>query len=212
VTLHSLASLMISVSDNRATDILLHELGRENVERIMTTVGLTTGAGRTRPLLSTLEMAAIKTGGEVDLAAWRVADEAGRRRLLATRYAAIDPNRINFAAFTGNPLALDVEWFASPNDLVRIMDWLRREGDDAARAILAINPALAPAQRQALAYAGYKGGSEPGVLSLTWLIRTRGGEWLAITGSWNNPAAPVEESRLIGLMARVIRLASERQP
>lgn len=208
VTLHTLASLMISVSDNRATDILLHELGRENVERMMATVGLTAGAPRNRPFLSTLEMAAIKTGGEAGLAAWRAADEAGRRRLLTTIYAGIDASRINIAAFTGNPLALDVEWFASPADLVRAMDWLRREGDDTTRAILAINPALGPAQRQALDYTGYKGGSEPGVLSLTWLIRARSGQWLAATATWNNPAAPVEENRLIGLMARAIRLAT----
>jgi len=212
VTLHTLASLMISVSDNRATDILLHELGRENVERMMATAGLTAGAARTQPLLSTLEMAAIKTGGDAALAAWRSADEAGRRRILATTYGGVDATRINVAAFTGNPLALDIEWFASSNDLVRVMDWLRREGDDTARAILAINPALSPAQRQTLGYVGYKGGSEPGVLSLTWLIRTRAGEWLAVTGTWNNPAAPVEESRLIGLMARAIHLASDRRP
>jgi beta-lactamase class A len=31
LTLHSLASLMISASDNTATDLLLHVVGRENV-------------------------------------------------------------------------------------------------------------------------------------------------------------------------------------
>ncbi|MGE0179315.1 MAG: serine hydrolase [Sphingomonas sp.] len=208
LTLHTLASLMISISDNTATDILLHELGRENVERMMTTVGLTDGAARNRPLLSTLEMAAIKTGGPAALAAWRAADEAGRRRLLATSYARRDGSGIDISAFSGNPLAIDVEWFASPRDLVRVMNWLRREGDEPAQAILAINPALAPAQRQSLTYVGYKGGSEPGVLNLTWLVRTRGGAWYAVTASWNNPAAPLEESRLIGLMARAIRIAT----
>ncbi len=202
---------MISVSDNTATDTLLHLLGRETVERMMTTLGFA-APGRNRPLLSTLEIAALKAGGEPAIAAWRAADEAGRRRLLATTYAATDAARIDPALFAGNPIALDVEWFASPNDLVRVMDWLRREGDETARAILAINPALAPALRTNLAYVGYKGGSEPGVLNLTWLLRTQSGEWLVATASWNNPAAPVEESRLIGLMARAIRLASERRP
>ena len=42
-------------------------------------------------------------------------------------------------------------------------------------AILAINPGLAPAQRGGFAYVGYKGGSEPGVLNLTWLVRNRAG-------------------------------------
>jgi hypothetical protein len=175
---------------------------------MMATMGLTDGAASNRPFLSTLEMAAIKTGGAAGLAAWRAADEAGRRRLLATTYARRDAAGIDVAAFTGNPLAIDVEWFASPNDLTRMMDWLRREGDDTARAILAINPALAPAQREHLSYAGYKGGSEPGVLNLSWLIRTRDGVWYAVAGTWNNPEAPLDESRLAGLMARALRLTT----
>lgn len=204
LTLHTLASLMISISDNTATDILLHELGRENVERMMATVGLMDGAARNRPFLSTMEAAALKTGGEAGLAAWRAAGESQRRRMLA----ALDTSRVNAAALTGNPLALDIEWFASPHDLTRVMDWLRREGNDTARAILAINPAMSAAQRQGLTYVGYKGGSEPGVLNLTWLIRSSDGAWYAIAGTWNNPAAPLDESRFHGLMARAIRLAT----
>jgi len=205
LTLHSLAALMISISDNSATDVLLRTLGRENVERMMTTLGVA-AAERNQPLLSTLEMAAIKTGGAPVIAAWRAADSGERRRLLGTTYANILASRIDLAAFSGNPNALDVEWFASAADLVRTMDWLRRSGDETALALLAINPALGSAAREELAYAGYKGGSEPGVLNLTWLVRTRAGAWHVVTGSWNNPDAPVEESRLIGLLARAIRL------
>lgn len=211
MTLHTLASMMISISDNTAADTLLHILGRENVERMMTRLGLAAPA-RNRPFLSTIEMAAIKAGGESAIAAWRSADEAGRRRLLATAYAGADATRIDAGLFAGNPVAIDIEWFASPSDLVRVMDWLRREGDDSVRAILAINPALGPALRTNLAYVGYKGGSEPGVLNLTWLLRNRAGDWFVATASWNNPAAPVEESRLIGLMARAIRLTTAGQP
>ncbi|HEV2818056.1 MAG TPA: serine hydrolase [Allosphingosinicella sp.] len=205
VTLHTLAALMISVSDNSAADMLLHTLGRENVERMMTTLGVA-AAARNRPMLSTLEMAALKTGPAPALNAWQQADEAGRRRMLA-QFADLDPARIDVARFTGNPLHIDsVEWFASAADLVRTMDWLRRHGDDTARAILAINPGIGPQLGGELAYVGYKGGSEPGVLNLTWLVRSRAGAWHVVTGSWNNPAAPLEDSRFIGLMARAVQL------
>ena len=51
--------------------------------------------------------------------------------------------RIDVARFAGNPMRdRRVEWFASANELVRAMDWLRRNADDTARAILAINPGL----------------------------------------------------------------------
>jgi beta-lactamase class A len=204
VTLHTLASLMISVSDNTAADVLLHALGRDSVERMMTRIGIG-AAGRNRPLLSTLELAAIKTAPAPALNLWRQADEAGRRRLLAD-YAQADASRIEIARFTGNPLNLDVEWFASASDMVRTMDWLRRNGDDGTRAILAINPGLGPQLRGELGFVGYKGGSEPGVLNLTWLVRNRAGIWHVVTGSWNNPAAPLEEQRFIGLLARAVQI------
>ncbi|HKR24737.1 MAG TPA: serine hydrolase, partial [Allosphingosinicella sp.] len=202
VTLHTLAALMISQSDNTATDILLHLAGRENVERMTATIGVRPDP-RNRPLLSTLDMAAIKTGSAAALNAWAQADEAGRRRMLDNVSAA----QVDVSRFAGNPLAIDsVEWFASAADLVRTMDWLRRHGDETARGILAINPAMGAQLRGELAYVGYKGGSEPGVLNLTWLVRNRAGQWHVITGSWNNPAAPLDEQRFAGLMTRLVQL------
>jgi len=204
VTLHTLAAQMISISDNTAADTLLHVLGRENVEAMMATLGVE-AAARDRPLLSTLEMAALKTGPAAALDAWRAADEAGRRRQLAALDATADPARIDISRFSGNPLGLDVEWYASAADLVRTMDWLRRHGDASAHDILAINSGLGPVAN-GFAYVGYKGGSEPGVLNLSWLVRTRAGVWHVVIGSWNNPAAPLDEARFIGLMARAVQL------
>jgi hypothetical protein len=206
VTLHTLASLMISISDNSATDVLLHVLGREAVERMMTRIGIE-AAARNRPLLSTLELAAIKTGPAPALNLWLQADEAGRRQILARDYAGFDPARIDISRFTGAPLHIDgVEWFASAADLARTMDWLRINGDETARAILAINSGLPPRMRGDFAYLGYKGGSEPGVINLTWLVQNRAGAWFVVTGSWNNAAAPVDEGRFVGLMARAVQL------
>jgi beta-lactamase class A len=205
LTLHTLAAMMISVSDNTAADMLLHVLGRENVERMMARIGIA-DPGRNRPFLSTLEMSAIKTGPAASIEAWQRADEAGRRRLLARDYADVDTSRIDIARFTGNPLHLELEWYASAADVVRAMDWLRRNGDEATRAILAINPGLGPQLRGELAYVGFKGGSEPGVLNLSWLVRNRAGAWYVVTGSWNNAAAPVEEQLFAGLLARAVQL------
>ena len=206
VTLHTLAALMISVSDNSAADMLLHVLGRENVEQMIARLGVASAA-RDRPLLSTLEMSAIKTGPAAAFNAWQQADEAGRRRMLASDYAAIDPGRIDVSRFAGAPLHLEIEWYASPNDLVRVMDWLRRNGDETLHAILAINPGVGPQLRGELAYVGYKGGSEPGVLSLTWLVRNRAGAWQAISASWNDPAATLDEQRFVGLITRAVALS-----
>ena len=111
------------------TDMLLHTLGREHVEQMMAAIA-PASAARNRPFLSTLEVSAIKTGPAPALNAWLQADEAGRRRLLANDYAHIDAAGIDLARFTGNPLHLELEWYASTSDLVRAMDWLRRNADD----------------------------------------------------------------------------------
>ena len=55
-------------------------------------------------------------------------------------------------------------------------------------------------------YVGFKGGSEPGVINLTWLVRSRAGAWHAVTGSWNDPQAPVDEARFAALMQRSLQL------
>lgn len=207
LTLHTLAAMMISVSDNTAADTLLHLLGRENVEHMMETIGVSSAA-RNRPMLSTLEMSAIKTGSAAAYGAWQQAGEAERRRILARDYANVDAARIDTARFTGNPLRIDVEWFASAADLVRTMDWIRRNGDETTKAILGISSGLGPQLRNSLGYVGYKGGSEHGVLNLTWLVRRNDGVWQVITGSWNNPDAPLDEHRFIGLVARFVTLAA----
>ena len=63
----------------------------------------------------------------------------------------------------------------------------------------------------AYAYVGYKGGSEAGVMNMTYLLRTRDGRAYAVTGSWNDPAAALMEGRFSSLMARLVQLIA-REP
>jgi hypothetical protein len=205
VTLHSLAGLMISRSDNSATDTLLALVGREKVEALLPALGVR-GPERNRPFLSTREMFALKLGEPALLADWLRADETGRRKLIARLEAvkakSLDPTRLG-----GSPMQIDkVEWFASPADLLRTLDWIRRAGDETALALLGINPGLARDQAGGFDYVGFKGGSEPGVLNLSYLVRRRDGKWMALSGTWNNPAAPLEDTRFVALMQRLAML------
>jgi beta-lactamase class A len=205
ITLHSLAALMISRSDNSATDSLLAVLGRDKVERLLPALGVR-APERNRPFLSTREAFALKLGDPAILSRWKAADEAGRRALLAqldrVDAAALDPSRLG-----GRPAEIaTVEWFASPDDLVRTLDWLRRSGDRTALDLLAINPGLGPALAREFDYFGFKGGSEPGVLNLSFLLKARSGRWIAVSATWNDATKALDEARFVALMSRLVTL------
>ncbi|MBI3097813.1 MAG: serine hydrolase [Planctomycetes bacterium] len=205
VTIHTLAAQMISLSDNTATDHLLHHSGRERVERIMKEMG-NLHAGRSTPFLSTLEMFKLKSDESLRTN-YLAADVAGKRDLLAGAVKARPRSAVG--AIT-SPRAIDtLEWFASAAELCRAMDWLRRKNDPAALSILAINPGLdVPAER--FSYTGFKGGSEPGVLNLTFLIQSNNGEWFAVSGGWNDPERSLDEARFAGLIQGAIDLIGRR--
>jgi beta-lactamase class A len=210
VTLQTLATLMISISDNTAADTLLTTLGRDKVGQMVAAIGVA-DPDRTLPLLTTMQAFALKSPANADLAAaWQAAKTAGDRTTLLDRDGArLAATRIDPHMFDAKPLAIDsIEWFASPRDMAHVLDWLRVNGDDTTRAILAVNPGTDPTTAAHFDYIGFKGGSEPGVITLNFLVRTRAGVWMAITGNWHDPAAPVGSLTFASLMNRALLLAA----
>lgn len=201
VTVHTLAAQMISISDNTATDHLLHHAGRERVERMMKEAG-NERPERSVPFLTTLEMFKLKSDAAL-LRRYAAADAPGRREILAGAVREMPREKVvPFAA----PTAIDaVEWFASAADLCRLVDWFRRKNDATALALLDINRGL-DVPKEKFPYAGYKGGSEPGVLNLTWLLRSRSGAWYALSAGWNDPAKALDEERFFALVQSALDL------
>jgi hypothetical protein len=71
--------------------------------------------------------------------------------------------------------------------------------------ILAVNPGVDINPKQ-WTYAGYKGGSEPGVINMTYLLRHNSGDWYALSASWMNPTGSVDEATFAGFVQRAIQL------
>jgi len=208
VTLHTLATLMVSISDNTATDALLHALGRDKVDAMVAQTGVADPAA-TLPVLTTMELFQLKTPANADLAArWKAAGPDGRRKLLADNQDRLAATRIDPSMFGDKPLALDVEWFASPRDEAFVLNWLRTSGGDQALAILAVNPGTPSAAL--FDYAGFKGGSEPGVIFTNWLVKTKKGNWYAVTGGWTRQDAAVDERGFAMLMSRLLAQVAAR--
>jgi beta-lactamase class A len=206
VTLHTLATMMISISDNTATDQLIAILGRETIEQELFKIGID-NPQRNLPLLSTVELFALKSSPE-NMRKYIEADESRKRFILQDFLDDTDGDARNLPTpnFT-EPRAIDtLEWFANPQDIRRLMARLASSSDDQTRAILAVNPALPESVRADWAYVGFKGGSEPGVLNLSWLLTDKAGQDHVLTMSWNNPQAAVDDTQFELIAQRILAL------
>lgn len=205
VTLETLASLMISISDNTATDALIDVLGRDAVLQAVIESGHSSPE-LNDPFMKTRDMFLLKAGPEGRLRTYREADADVRAQILEGIDEPVLPMSTVQAAFSGGPTALDVEWFASARDLAGLMRFMRRTADPRAFEIMAISPNMPENARSNWAYSGYKGGSEPGVLNLTWLLTDQTGRDHALVLSWRNDNANVDQNTLELIAQRILAL------
>lgn len=190
LTLETLATLMISVSDNTATDALMHTLGREAVEAQL--------GERNRPLLTTREAFVLKTPAHADLLArYREGDEAARRRVLEEAAARDLPDPLSFPT---EPTALDVEWFVSARELCALI------AEVSELPLMSVNPGVADPDRWTRV--AFKGGSEPGVMNLTTYLEGDASTY-CVSVTQNREDAPLEEARLLGLYGGLLAALGE---
>lgn len=204
------AELMISISDNTAADHLLHKIGRGTVEAYM--ARLNGDPARTRPFLSTMEMFRLKLGPDRTLPGrYAAADEAGRRAMLA-KGGEVEQTSPSLAAASmwTSPYEIErLEWFASATELCRLMADLHRlemlPGMEPLRSLLRVNPGL-QFDSQRWKSIAYKGGSEPGVLNMTWLLERDDGRWFAVSVGWNDTEKDVDIRKMAELAAAAVAL------
>ena len=203
VTLQTLATWMISVSDNAATDELIRVLGRDAVEQKLASIGHS-APDKALPLLTTVEAFALKSNPALR-ARFEKASEAQQRDILDNEAAALSYDGVDLSRFGSGPVAIDsIEWFASPADIALLMNHLRRIDSKTALDIMAVNKGVAPASAAKWMYLGYKGGSEPGVIAMSFLAQSKAGQWYAISGAWNNTAKEVDNAAFAALMTRLL--------
>ncbi len=193
LTLQTVATWMIARSDNTATDLLLHHLGRALVERHAGTWN--------RPFLSTREMFVLKSPGLESLAKrYLAAPLAGRRALLAE--IARVPRR-EVRPDWRRPRYVDrLEWFFSTDALCRVMLPLKD--------LPVFRVSSGPASPRRWRRIAYKGGSEPGVRNVTLALQhRRTGRWACLSLTWNRTDARLDLPRFRFLVARALRLLAQ---
>ena len=202
VSVHEAAELMISISDNTATDHLMDMLGREAVEAAMVDYGNTTPELNT-PFLNTREFTALKVGPASGLRIqWVEGDEATRRSLLA-QISDITPADLPIQEWT-TPVDPDlVEWFATPSDLCNLAVGLLSLDERVPEigSILGLNPGI-PAAQGTWDRLWFKGGSEPGLLA-AWFVTEAEGRVFFSAGSVVDSGAAIDGEEAILLFAAI---------
>jgi len=202
VSVEETATKMISISDNTAADMLIGLVGRHAVEAQARR--WTADATADEPFLTTREMFLLHyVAGLADRYLATPRDQ--RDAFLAS---SVDPLPLGAiaSAFSTDPRYVDqIEWFASPADVCRAFAGLQR---------LAERPALAPLSRVLSIETGtiglgppawrtvwFKGGSEPGVLTLGWLATNRRGRTFVVEAMVTNPDVVLSATSITDLVA-----------
>jgi len=166
---------------------------------------------RDQPFLTTREIFTLKLDHWPTLAdRYLAASQAGRRALLAT---VVDRTPLPaLAAATGWTTPRDInsiEWFASANDICHVYASLaalaRRPGLSPVAGVLQVNDGglgLNPAQWKTT---WFKGGSEPGVATLTYMATTQTGHSYVVVALAENPSAPINQATAVPAMLSAVK-------
>ena len=185
VTIETLATLMISLSDNTATDALISVVGRENVETYLP---------HSIPTLTTGELFRLKNPVNNDLLLrYRLSSTSDKRNILQELKTRELPQPNLFA---DDPVAIDVEWFMSTTelaDLIEVLEYLD---------LMTTNPGLAI--REHWQRVAYKGGSEPGVLNFTTFLIDEENNRYTVSITANNSKTPLPEKEIMDIYQSIL--------
>lgn len=202
VSVEYAASRMIAISDNTATDMLLGLIGRDRVEA--TAREWVDDPARNEPFLTTRQMLLLHYVPDLG-DRYLATPPDDRDEFLADE---VDPRPMDDISlgYTDQPRLIDsIEWFASPNDICRAFGGLH---------VLAADPALEPLSdivsgdvraldldESTWPTVWYKGGSEPGVLTLGWLATDDEGRSVVVEMMVTDTEAPLPDDAILRLVA-----------
>ena len=210
VSVGEAAELMISISDNTATDMLIERIGREAVERAVVSAGHHDPAMLT-PFLTTREMFALAFVADDDTREQWSRATAGERTAMLSAMTT-DLSSIDVATLSADAFWADgVDWFATPADVAAVHEALAARDDAQVTAALTANPGIV-IDATAWPQVAYKGGSSVGVLTGSW--RAVGADQATISVvvmAADHDAAGVAQAQteLFSLAADIFVLAAE---
>jgi hypothetical protein len=196
-SVRELATEMIRVSDNTATDHLMDLVGREAVEQIQLEMGHSEPMVNV-PFVTTREVT-ILFFSESDIGErYRAVGLSERRSILDDEVAGL-PLPAGRRIRTVIPAQYSIGWLGTAGDACRALVWLME--DEGARSILtnsprSPNPDLWPVL-------GFKGGSFNGVATAAWWMQAGDGQAYVAVVSLVNETELLDLDKVIELMTRI---------
>lgn len=207
-TVQSAASKMISLNDNTATDMLINLVGRSAVEAALRG----SGAAQPRldePFLTTRELFALKAYNWPKLAQRYLGLPASKRvGFLSNTVDTVPISAVDKSAtsWTKPRDVSSLGWFASAEDICHVFAQLSSLAAHQAKvapvsAILQANEAGLGLNSSQWASVWFKGGSEPGVLTLNYMATTTKGRSYVVSvlaANSSHTIGPTATGTLIG--------------
>ncbi len=204
VTVQETATKMISISDNTAADMLIELLGRAEVE--VQVRKWSTDQSADEPFLTTREALMLHYANYPTLANEYLALTPSERASFLT--SSVDTLPLSDVEESNEPRDIDsIEWFASPVDICRAFAGLQvlsaKSVLSPLASILSLNSGGIGLDPSEWPTVWYKGGSEPGVLTLGYLARDSEGRTYVVTAMLSNPDSALSPDAVLQVLTAV---------
>lgn len=193
-SLETLAGLMISISDNTATDHIFHLLGTEKVREYFPET--------CKDVLNTSQLLKMKFFFPTKAQQFIKASPEEKRGIVAEMDSIGVASIASYSAIysLNKPVLIDeLEWLVSTRKLCETIWKLR----DSSR--IKINSATGLVDKTDWHTAGFKGGSEPGVLNYSWVLqKTASSPVYTVSCTANNSDKNINSDAFNAVVARII--------
>lgn len=209
ISLKEYASKMISISDNTATDHLIEIVGRKYIEDFISREGLISQKSHYIPFLKTKEMFAARAFfTKQDYQKFAKANRAKKLKMLQKINQAPQKIMSSLKSWDRPRHIADVEWYATPQEVCRLKFWLQKRPGTIIKETLALNAPFAQ-ENASFMYSGYKGGSEPGVLEMAYLLKKNDNSWSCFFLGQNNATENINQSRFFQMAQSILKWYSK---
>lgn len=191
VTLGTLASLMISLSDNTAADAVMDLVGRDAVQKY---------ADSNDPILTPREYFVLSGHDETtQLHQFLAGDRAQRATILQSIATAPLPQNVQIGTTNPSP----IEWHFSTRQLCTLIEQVH------ALPAMQINPGLA--DRIDWSEIAYKGGSDHGVFNMTTRLAAKQGEPYCLSVTIN-AGHELNETQIVATLTGIVFFLHDKSP